>query len=1063
MNLVRSCSVLAVLAAYALSAPRPADAASGRVEFNRDIRPILSDKCYTCHGPDEQKRMMGLRLDTKDGLFTNRGKYQIVVPGDPEKSKLLERIAHPKRALAMPPPGSGETLTPEQIGLVTEWIRQGAEYKSHWAFEAPRRPELPSVSNAAWARNEIDRFVLARLDREGLKPAPEADKATLLRRLYFDLSGLPPSPKEVAEFLADTAPDAYEKRVDQLLASPRYGERMAMQWLDLARYADTHGFHIDSHRDMWIWRDWVIRSFNDNMPYDQFTIWQLAGDLLPERTREQRIASGFNRNHMINYEGGAIPEEYQTEYVVDRVEATSNVWLGLTMGCARCHDHKYDPIKQTDFYKFFAFFNTIDEEGLDGKRGNATPFLRVFANDQEEAKWKKAQQRLHDASLALCNDTIDYRISLWEPGQSAKIPGPSFRGLLAHYSFDKHLETATPALRGEVVHGAKSFGAGTVADQLNLDGETTVRFGDALPFGTSDPFSIAFWVHSSSQKPMLLFHQIADPDSRRGIEFLFDESYPIPDEIERGVYLTLRLSERYPESAIEVVTTERVRQKGVAHIAASYDGSGHASGVRLWVNGEPAKLRVKHDSLHGSFRAETAMSIGDSAFGGPFIGNVDDLRIYRRTLGNAEVNQLFAHEPVRSTLLIPAESRSREQRDALRRYYLENAASGADRDAWQELQTATEEVDALSQAIPTTMVMEEMVTPRITHRLNRGDYSQPAEELQPDVPGVLPPLPTGAPKNRLSLARWLMQPENPLTARVAVNRFWQMNFGTGIVKTSEDFGAQGDPPSHPELLDWLATEFAGSGWNVKRMMRTIVTSATYRMSSRASSDLLERDPENRLLARGPRVRLPAEMIRDNALAASGLLNGEIGGKSVFPYQPDGVWEDMAFGDVYSMQRYEQSHGKDLYRRSMYTFWKRTAPPASLVTFDAPDREKCTARRSNTNTPLQALVLLNDPTYVEAARALAQRVLREASADPGSRIRLAFRLATAREPNPRELQVLRDLAETQVGRYQKAPAAAKDLLRTGESAVDKSLDPRELAGWTTVASVILNLDETITKE
>lgn len=1033
------------------------------MEFNRDVRPILSDKCYTCHGPDENKRLVGLRLDTREGLLSDRGKHRIVVPGDPSQSKLLERIAHPKRALAMPPPGSGDPLTPEQTAIIEEWIRQGAEFESHWAFTPPVRPEPPAVSDETWVRNAIDRFVLARLDKDGLRPAPEASRETLLRRVYFDLTGLPPSAKDVESFLADTSPDAYEKRVDQLLASPRYGERMTMQWLDLARYADTHGFHIDSHRDMWVWRDWVIRAFNDNMPYDQFSIWQLAGDLLPNRTREQHIASGFNRNHMINYEGGAIPEEYQTEYVVDRVDTTATVWLGLTMGCARCHDHKYDAIKQTDFYQFYAFFNTIDEEGLDGKRGNATPYLRVFEDDQQEARFRQAEQRLHDARLALCNDSIDYKISQWEHGQAAALPAPSYRALVAHYAFDQHLETAVPALRGKVHRGAAKFGAGIAGDRLDLDGETTVTFGDALPFGRDDAFSMAFWVHSSSQKPMAIFQQIEDAETRKGIEFLFDESYPIPDEVDRGVHLTLRLSESYPNSAIEVTTAERVRQKGAAHLTVSYDGSGKADGVRIWVNGKPAKLRIDRNHLAGPFRANAPLSIGDPDLGSPFNGYVDDLRLYRRVLGATEIEQLVTHEPARATLLMPRDSRSREQRDLLRRYYLEHAAASADRRAWAELQSATKHHELLANAIPTTMVMEEMLNPRTTHRLDRGDYSMPAEELQPGVPGVLPPLPEGKPLNRLTLAEWLMQPGHPLTGRVAANRFWQMTFGQGIVKTSEDFGAQGDAPTHPELLDWLATEFVESGWDVKRMMRTIVTSATYRMSSQASPALLERDPENRLLARGPRVRLAAEMIRDSALVASGLLNGKIGGPSVFPYQPDGVWEDMAFGDVYSMQRYEQSHGQDLYRRTMYTFWKRTAPPASLVTLDAPDRETCTARRTNTNTPLQALVLLNDTTYVEAARSLAQRVLREAPRDPGARIRHAFRLVTAREPNSRELQTLRDLAETQEARYRRNPAAAAKLLSVGESPFDSKLNPGELAGWTTVASVILNLDEAITKE
>jgi hypothetical protein len=1062
MRIVRSPLLLALLCGALPLCVAAAD--EDKLDYNRDIRPILSDKCYTCHGPDENKRLVNLRLDTQEGLLANRGKYAIVVPGDPDASKLLERIVHPKRAMAMPPPGSGDPLTPEQAAVIRKWIEQGAPFDGHWAFESPSRPAVPVVRQEAWVRNAIDRFVLARLEREGLQPAAEADKATLLRRLHFDLTGLPPTPREVDSFLADKAPDAYERRVEALLESERYGERMAMQWLDLARYADTHGFHIDSHRDMWIWRDWVIKAFNENMPYDQFSIWQLAGDLLPERTREQQIASGFNRNHMINYEGGAIPEEYHTEYVIDRVDTTSTVWLGLTMGCARCHDHKYDPIKQTEFYQMYAFFNTVDEEGLDGRRGNAKPYLRVFSDPQQERQFRKAEQRLHDARLALCNDTIDYRMVPWEAEAARQLQAPSFRGLVAHYPFDRHLETARPDLRAKVLEGQPKYSAGLVADRLDLDGETSIAFGDAFPFGAKDAFSIAFWVHSSSQKPMHLFQQIQDAETRKGIEFFYDESYPIPDEVERGVHLTVRLTAAYPQQRLQVTTRERIRQKQHAHVAVTYDGSGTAAGLRVWVNGKPAALHVDADSLgQADFRATTPMRVGDASLGSPFNGYLDDLRIYRRVLPAAEIQQLHTHEPARGTLLLPRESRSREQQASLRAYYLEHAASVADQRAWAELQTATKNYDALAASIPTTMVMEEMLHPRTTYRLERGDYSMRAEELQPGVPGVLPPLPAGAPLNRLTLAKWLMQPDHPLTARVAANRFWQMTFGQGIVKTSEDFGAQGDPPSHPELLDWLATEFTTSGWDVKHMMRTIVTSATYRMSSQANESLLERDPENRLLARGPRFRMPAEMIRDSALAASGLLHGEIGGPSVFPYQPDGVWEDMAFGDVFSMQRYEQDHGQALYRRSMYTFWKRTAPPPALVTFDAPDRETCTARRSNTNTPLQALVLLNDPTYVEAARALAQRVLSESATDPASRIRHAFRLVTAREPNERELQALRDLAEVQEARYRRDPKAAEALLRVGESEFDRKRDVSELAGWTTVASVILNLDEAITKE
>ena len=736
------------IAAAVLLLAQEATTEAPRVSFNRDIRPILSQYCFACHGPDRLKAESDLRLDTREGALA------AIVPGKPAESELIRRLTTSKASSKMPPRKTGKTLEARQVSLLRTWIEQGAPWESPWALTTPKKPALPAVRNAAWVRQPLDRFVLARLEAEGLRPASEADRAVLLRRVSFDLTGLPPTVEEVDAFLEDAAPDAYERTVDRLLASPRYGERMAMEWLDAARYADTHGLHVDSHRDMWPWRDEVIRAFNENQRFDQFTIEQLAGDLLPGATAAQKVASGFNRNHMISYQNSSIPEKVRTAYVVDRVNTTATVWLGLTMACAQCHDHKFDPVTQVDYYRLYAFFNTIAEKPLDGEKGNAVPLIL-----------------------------------------------------------------------------------------LNEDGD------------------------------------------------------------------------------------------------------------------------VKLD-----------------------LGKKDDKRM----------KELLAHTP-------------------------------------------------------NSMVMQEMAKPRTTFLLARGEYDQPRQKVEPGTPGSLPPMASDLPRNRLGLARWLVDPAQPLTARVQVNRLWQMLFGTGIVETSDDFGAQGEGPSHPELLDHLAVEFVESGWDVKALLRRLATSATYRQSSKVPPDVLARDPRNRLLARGPRFRLPAELIRDGALAAGGLLKERIGGPSVFPYQPPGVWEAVSSGrpQEYTAQVYRQDRGDNLYRRSLYTFWKRLAPPPGLAAFDAPSREACVVRRQRTNTPLQALVTLNDPTYVEAARALATRALREAT--DADRIVRAFRGALARRPSEAELSILLSLLRDQRELFAKDAASAGRLAGSVE-----------LAAWTMVAGAILNLDETLTK-
>ena len=1022
-------------------------ATPGKIDFDRDIRPILSDTCFACHGPDEAQRKAKLRLDTPEGAFEDRKTYRIVVPGDSAHSRLYERISAEKPAARLPPPYAQRHLTAAQIDLINRWIDEGAKYEIHWAWLPPQRPDPPVTKNAKWPRNEIDRFVLRRLEQENLAPSPEADKATLIRRVTLDLTGLPPTPGEVTQFLADKSPDAYNRVVDRLLASPHYGERMAVDWLDLARYSDTHGYHIDSHRDMWRWREWVIDAFNQNLPYDQFAVDQIAGDLLPNATTEQKIATGFNRNHMINFEGGAIPEEYQVEYAIDRATTAATTFLGITMGCARCHDHKYDPIRQKDFYSFYAFFNTIPENGLDGKDGNAEPMLQLVPVAMQP-ELDSVNARLKELKPEFDEKLITPLVSEWAKTALDHVPEAPRAGLLAHYEFDGNLSDSSGNYRSARVRaGNPGFDSGPVGRAISFNGDSVVTLADGVAL--KGPFSIALWVAPGGKKDgeISIFR-------KSGLELAMDEFEVVPER-HWGTHLIVRLN------GLEVHTVKRVATGDWIHLTLNYDGAGKASGLQLFVDSSPADLTVMADRFDGSHLNDGPVEIGAKTHG--YKGGIDDLRIYNRDLSAEEVYELAHHEGIKQLLALPVGKNDKEARQQIAEYFLTYAAPRdleSDHAEYIRLKQRKHDFDL---AIPTTMVMREAEKPRDSFILGRGMYDNPKEKVTPDVPSFLPPLPAGAPLNRLTLARWLVDSKNPLTARVAVNRFWQTFFGIGLVETAEDFGSQGEQPSHPQLLDWLATEFLRDKWDMKAMSRLIVTSATYRQSSRVTPELLEKDPRNRLLARGARFRLPAEFVRDNALAVSGLLDDKIGGPSVLPYQPAGLWEELAFGDVYSAQTYVQGHGSDLYRRSLYTFQKRSAPPASLNIFDAPDREKCTARRARTNTPLQSLVLLNDPTYVEAARALAQKMLLDGGHDPASRINYGFRLATARLPESRERQVFRDMAERELSIYRKDEGSAEKLLSVGESKPDPRLNKAELAAWTTVASMMLNMDETITRE
>ena len=821
-----------------------------KIDFMRDIRPILSETCYECHGPSADAREAELRLDIRDDALMKRKENPIIVPRDPAASELYRRISSTDTEERMPPEDSTRQLTEEEIRKIRTWVKQGAPWQDLWSLTPVKMPHLPEVAKTAWPRNGIDHFILRQLEASGMQPSPEADRETLIRRLSFDLTGLPPTLEQIDAFLADTNPDAYERLVDRLLASPHYGERMALDWLDAARFADTHGYHVDSQREMWRWRDWVIDAFNNNMPFDRFTVEQLAGDLLPESTESNRIASGFNRNHGINFEGGAFPEEFRVEYVADRVHTTATVFMGLTMTCARCHDHKFDPISRREYYRFFALFNSVPENGIDGWNGNAVPLLRFPSRAQKD--------RLEELNRTLSQ--LDTEL-------------------------EKYSETAQP--------------------------ESTA------------------WI-SERRKELL---------------------GKTPPEKELEIDPLIRIDEQQR-------TAEQTRQ------------------------------------LHDHY-----------------LKNKD-----------AHYQNL-------------AEKRKKARRTR----------------------------DDFETSISSAMVMQDSAEPRTTYMLDRGLYDQHGDEVSAGLPDALPALPEDAPKNRLGFARWLVEEDHPLTARVTVNRFWQSIFGTGIVKTAENFGSQGDLPSHPELLDWLAKTFMDSGWDIKDFHRLMVNSATYRQSSDISADLFARDPENRLLARAPRFRLSAEFIRDSALATSGLLVRTIGGPSVRPYQPEGLWKEVAFGlKSYGAQEYQQDHGDALYRRGMYTFWKRSCPPPSLATFDAPDREICVVRRERTNTPLQALALLNNPIYVEAARVLAERIIQEGGDSNNQRVAHAFRMVMGRRPSADETAVLLEELQERRSEFQRNREAAKQLVAIGESTPEETLDVSELAAWTMVARLILNLDEAITK-
>lgn len=1072
MNLSDSCkwtSVITVIISSWTVISFGDDRPNQKLEFNHDIRPILSDNCFSCHGPDEKARQAGLRLDQSDGARTKleSGKTAIV-PGQVSESEIVRRMLSDDPNVKMPPAESGKHVTVSQIEVLKRWIGQGAEYQNHWAYVTPSRPRV-AAEHSADSNSPIDTLVRNRLKSEGLSPSPEADRQRLIRRASLDLTGTPPTIDEVDDFLADLSPDAYERLVDRLIASPRYGERLTLDWLDAARFADTHGFNNDTTRSMWRWRDWTIDAFNAGMPFDQFVTEQLAGDLFSNPSLDQLIATGFNRNHVINSEGGIIPEEYRVEYVVDRVHTTATVFLGMSMGCARCHDHKFDPISQREFYQFFAFFNQLDEKGEAGRKGNAEPMIPAPTADQS----------VRQAQLKVELDSLDRRISdmivreraaisTWEPKllaavqQKANENAPQFRFSLNEAEGETVFDPYHPTLNAKIVGKVERVG-GKLGRALKLDGATHVEVGDVASFERTDNFSITAWISVENKDPATIVARVDDKADQRGFDL----------QLAKG-RLSARLVHRWPDEVLHVVTKAEVPVNQWKHVLLTYDGSSKAEGVKLYVDGQLQAVDIKANKLEATVLTEKPLRIGRRSDDPPLKGMVDEVRIYDRELSPEQAKAVFEYDGVADLLQLPSDQRTDDQTTTIVKSFLSQFDPDYQK-LTEDRRVADKQRTDLEAAIPSTMIMKEMQPPRKTFVLKRGQYDAPTDEVQPDVPASLPAFPTDVPRNRLGLAKWLLLPNHPLTSRVAINRSWVIFFGNGLVETVEDFGSQGQWPSHLDLLDWLAVEFSGARgdgtndvvqsprrWDLKHLHRSIVSSATYRQSSRVTKDLLERDPENKLLARGPRFRMQAELIRDNALAVAGLLSDRSGGPSVSPYQPEGLWDDVAVGADYEGVVYKQDKGEGLYRRSMYTFWKRTCPPPGLNTFDAPEREFCMARRSRTNTPLQALVLLNDPTYLEAARKVAERTIQTGGSSPESRLTYAFKLCLSREPSALEKEVLLKTYHRRFSHYQQDSASAKSMIAVGESARDQSINEVELATWTSVMSIILNLDEAITK-
>ncbi|MDC0267885.1 DUF1553 domain-containing protein [bacterium] len=1013
------------------------------VDFSRDIRPILADHCYACHGPDREQRKASLRLDQPGEWTKPAGDQVIVSAGNAVESELIRRILSQDPDEVMPPPDAGLELTSNEKQLLERWVNEGAVWDRHWAFHPPQRPQVPEVDQTAWGRNPLDAFVLRVLEKKQWNPSPPADPRALIRRLSLGLTGLPPSLEEVDDFENAYSDVAYDTLVQRLLASPHFGERMALPWLDAARYADTHGYQNDGEREMWPWRDWVIHAFNLNMPFDQFTIEQLAGDLLPSPTLDQRIATGFNRNHRYNSEGGSIPKEVLTENVADRVETTFTTWLGLTLGCARCHDHKYDPFTMDDYYGVFAFFHNIPETGRAIRDGNSEPYMHAPTMRQREtlagmrltlktarASMAASQPWMQEAQSEWYEDWKKTRkpLTFLAEGRSTSL---SFEGSFYGQETDS-AEEQPDSDELTWIEGVQGLG-------LRLDSAWDGVLGDIGRFNNTVPYTIALWVKPKHQKRGAIFSRIQDGVGGRGYQLVYDE----------GHFSYLSISQGYA-GRIGVRSVRSFEPEKWYHVLVSYDASKSARGIHIYVNGVEIALEItqNNDSNPGLI-SDRPFLLGKSPMAPDFSGDIDELRIYKRILKPEEMLVLSEPASPRSILSSNHEEWSPRQALLVRWVFLENTSQAGVQAALRGLREAERQLQSFEDQLPTVMVMKEMDIPRKTYILNRGQYDQPGRPVDPGVPNILSPWNPDAPKNRLGFARWLVDAAHPLTARVFVNRVWYMLFGQGLVVTSEDFGVQGSPPSHPKLLDWLAVDFIDSGWDIKRLIRSIVSSAVYRQSSMVSAEALDLDPDNRWLARGPRERLPAHFVRDQLLSLAGLRVDRIGGVPVYPYQPQDLWAEM------SRKTYPESQGADLYRRSLYTYFKRTVAPPLMQTFDAADRESCMVRRSKTNTPLQALAAFNAPLLVETAATLARSMPVDGLRDKEACVDALFRKILLREPSAREHSILLESYKA----YQAIALDVREALLVDLEKKDLEISARFFPVFC-VALGLLGLDETL---
>jgi hypothetical protein len=1028
-----------------------------KLEYNRDVRPILAENCFACHGPDSAARKADLRLDKRDIAI----EHGAIVPGQPAESSLVERIVSSDADEAMPPPASKKKLTAAQKETLKRWIAEGADYQPHWSLIAPRRPELPPVKNVAWVKTPIDAFILARLEATGLSPAPQADRRTIARRLSLDITGLPPEPALVEAFVNDQSANAYEALVDRLLAMDAWGEHRGRYWLDVARYADTHGIHFDNYREIWAYRDWVIHAFNRNMPFDQFVIEQLAGDLLPGATLEQKIATGFCRCNITTNEGGIIDEEYKVLYARDRTETFGQIFMGMTAGCAVCHDHKFDPFTTRDFYSLSAFFDNTTQPVRDGNIKDTPPVLVVPA-PADRGRWESLQSDIADARARL-----DKRKQEAQPQFDAWLASATLEDLKAHVPHAGMVLSA-PLKEGEgkaieiVENGTNRLIEREAAinwaevrtskeKALSLRTTPAIELPEAGDFEADQAFSTSIWVKLGRRNQTgAIVARMDNRSNYRGWDLWLE-----------GDKVGTHIVHSWPDDALKVVGQTPLKVNEWTHLCVTYDGSKKAAGVRIYFNGKSQPVNVAANKLQGTTRTEVPFKIGQRHTEQKLqFMTVGDLRLFARGLSAQEAAQLAASTDIEQFVAKSADVRTTEEKTKALEWWLA-AVDAQSREIDAQIRALQEEETKIKARGTVAHVMNERKEEAMAYVLYRGEYDKRRDPVKAATPSALPAMPDDLPHNRLGLAQWLLRPEHPLTARVTVNRFWQELFGTGLVRTSGDFGVAGELPSHPELLDWLAVEFRESGWDVKKFFKLLVMSNAYRQAAAVTPEKLAKDADNRLLSRGPRFRMDAEMVRDYALAASGLLSRKIGGPSVKPYQPEGVWEAVAM--IGSNTRdYKRDSGESLYRRSLYTFWKRAAPPASMEILNAPNRETCAVRRERTDTPLQALVTLNDVQFVEAARHLAERVIKEAGGSDKARIDLLARRLLARPLSAAEVPIVKSSLAGLIDHYRANAEDAKKLIAVGESKADASLDAPVLAAWTMLANELMNLDEVLNK-